>query len=56
MTAVSLSFECRLFFARLSFDRRSTVVRPSIFDVHELERVLMVVVMVMVMVVVMVVV
>ena len=31
LTFVLFSFECRLFFARLSFDRRSTVVRPSIF-------------------------
>ena len=37
MTAVSLLFECCLVFARLSFDRRSTVVRPSFFDAHELE-------------------
>ena len=48
MTAVSLSFECRLFFARLSFDRRSTVVRPSLSTGNELERVLMVMVVVMV--------
>ena len=52
MTAVSLPFEFRLFFVRLSFDRRSTVVRPSIFDVYELERVVIVVVMVVVIVVV----
>ena len=37
MTAVSLSFECCLVFARLSFDRRSTVVRPSLSTGNELE-------------------
>ena len=37
MTAVSLLFECCLVFARPSFDRRSTVVRPSFMRGNELE-------------------
>ncbi|MBR6508870.1 MAG: hypothetical protein IKT19_05015 [Paludibacteraceae bacterium] len=43
MTAVSLPFEYCLIFARPSFHRRSTVVRPSLLTGNELEWVLVVV-------------